>query len=129
MYGAKSIRIKVDGIKFDSKLEFQVYEILKKYYSSFYIHIPKILSEKPQLKTILDFETPDFYIEVKGNWCCKNEAIYQTTKIKYYWFINKFSDKPLIMVTNGKFRPFKGIQTLNINTFECFLKRHALYTR
>ena len=109
-----------NNIRFDSTSECRCYQELLKIYprTEIKVHVDKKLLSFPQnYFTNIDFETPDCYVEFKGNWAFQNRAIITGLKSTYLLFQNKHYDKPFLMVINNRRNvpEIKGIKIVKLS--------------
>lgn len=126
------------GIKFDSHGELVCYKLLLQKYSKKDIQVHKkftLCNYPRKLSLNLDFEVPDFYVEYKGSWAFTHSAIKQGQKVKFFWFMNQYRDKPLIICTDQldnakKKHVIKGISITNLQRMQQDIKNHdCIYTQ
>lgn len=123
--GKISNRSYFKNIVFDSGQEMQCYKTLLKFYPAEVIWLQqrKVLTDNPfPLRYTIDFETPDYYIEFKGNWALNSHHNHQMLKIKLYWFVNQYPDKPLLLVVDSPKLKIKGIRTTTLANLYPYLK-------
>jgi hypothetical protein len=117
-------------ITFDSLLERQVYKCLRNFYKKDEIkcHVKYLLTDYPTKKSyVLDFETDDFYLEVKGSWICESKHSWNAFKDKTYWFMSQYRNKPFLVCMNQlpKYKSFnlKGVSLTNLANLDNHLEQ------